>query len=126
MSNPVFNENTIETQERILDGAPCTVQGTINKTVLLLLVVAAAFGVTYYMCLQNRADTAMGLAIVGVIVGFILALIISFKQKTAPILSPFYAACEGLFLGSISFIFEVSGKWLIESHVSFLIACLSI
>ena len=118
MSNPVFNEKTLEAQERILDGAPCTVQGTINKALMLLAVVAAAFCVTYHMCIQNRSNVAMGLGMIGIIAGFILALIISFKQKTAPILAPFYAACEGLFLGGASFMFEASYPGIVLQAVA--------
>lgn len=108
MSNPVLNTNTIDTQERILESEPCSVKGTVNKTLLLLCVVIASFGVTFNMCLKNNVDTAMSIGIVGIIAAFILALIISFKPKTAPILSPFYAFGEGLMLGGVSFAFEAS------------------
>jgi uncharacterized YccA/Bax inhibitor family protein len=46
------------------------------------------------------------LAIVGALVGFVLALVITFKQSTNPALILSYAAAEGLFLGGISRIFE--------------------
>ena len=47
------------------------------------------------------------MAMGGAIVGFILALIISFKAHTAPYLAPIYAIFEGVFLGAISGIFEL-------------------
>ncbi len=47
------------------------------------------------------------LLFLGLGLGFILALIISFVPKTAPFLSPLYAACEGVFLGVVSHIFEI-------------------
>ncbi|HST63776.1 MAG TPA: Bax inhibitor-1/YccA family protein [Mycobacteriales bacterium] len=46
------------------------------------------------------------LALVGALVGFVLALVISFKQSTNPALILSYAAAEGLFLGGISRVFN--------------------
>ena len=46
------------------------------------------------------------LAIVGALVGFVLALIIAFRQSTNPALILSYAAAEGLFLGAISRVFN--------------------
>lgn len=109
MSNPVFN-NCSSVEERILDGQPCSVQGTINKTFLLLCVTIAAFFLNFRMCLMNNAETASMLGMVSIFAALILALIISFKPKTAPILSPIYAFCEGLLLGFISYIFEAQYK----------------
>ena len=108
MSNPVFNENILNNQDRVLEGEPCSVKGTINKTFMLLCVLIAAFGITFNMCLKSNVDTAMTIGIVGIIAAFILAIIISFKPKTAPVLSPVYAFGEGLMLGGISFAFEAS------------------
>ena len=42
----------------------------------------------------------------GGIIGFILAIITSFKPKLSPYTSPFYAAAEGVFLGGISAMFN--------------------
>ena len=47
-----------------------------------------------------------GLIWVGVIGGFIFALITSFKIDWAHITAPIYAAFEGLFLGAVSYYFE--------------------
>ena len=41
------------------------------------------------------------------IVGFILAIVTSFKPKWSPITAPLYAACEGLLLGILSAYFEM-------------------
>ena len=55
----------------------------------------------------NLPSMLMPMAMGGAIVGFILALIISFKAHTAPYLAPVYAIFEGVFLGAISGIFEL-------------------
>jgi uncharacterized YccA/Bax inhibitor family protein len=49
------------------------------------------------------------LALVGALVGFVLALVIAFRQSTNPALILTYAACEGLFLGGISRLFD--NRW---------------
>ena len=46
------------------------------------------------------------LALVGALVGFVLALVITFRQSTSPALILSYAAAEGLFLGAISRVFN--------------------
>jgi len=43
-----------------------------------------------------------GLAIVGALLGFVMAMVIAIRRSTSPALILTYAACEGLFLGAIS------------------------
>lgn len=43
-----------------------------------------------------------GFALLGALVGFVLALVIAFRQSTNPALILTYAACEGVFLGAVS------------------------
>jgi uncharacterized YccA/Bax inhibitor family protein len=47
-----------------------------------------------------------GLSILGALVGFVLALVITFRQSTSPALILTYSAAEGLFLGGISQLFN--------------------
>lgn len=78
-----------------------TINGVVNKTglSLLLLIMSASF---------TWLNPAMsGLAIVGTIGGFILAIVTVFKPKIAYMTVPAYAIMQGLFLGWISRIFEM-------------------
>jgi uncharacterized YccA/Bax inhibitor family protein len=43
----------------------------------------------------------------GLIGGFVLAMVIIFKKEWAPFLAPAYALLEGLFLGSISAMYNL-------------------
>lgn len=104
--NPTLRSGLFDQAGRAVSQADAmTINGTINKTGLLLLLVIVAGAFTW-----NMSDTFWGRSAMmptlwgGVIVGFILALVISFKPKTAPYLSPIYAICEGLFLGGISYL----------------------
>jgi uncharacterized YccA/Bax inhibitor family protein len=76
-----------------------TLDDVVQKTAATLGVVVATGAVAWIFNLG-------GLAIVGALVGFVLALVISFKQSTSPALILSYAAAEGLFLGGISRIFN--------------------
>lgn len=76
-----------------------TLDDVVMKTAATLGVVAATGAVAWIFNLG-------GLAIVGALVGFVLALVISFRQSTNPALILSYAAAEGLFLGGISRLFN--------------------
>jgi uncharacterized YccA/Bax inhibitor family protein len=80
-----------------------TVQGTVNKSFLLLVVLLAAAFWTWSQYLTGGNPAAVGMPMmVGLIGGFVLAIVISFRPTLAPYLAIPYAACEGLALGGIS------------------------
>ena len=115
MANPILNNNFTE-QERVYDSMPMTVNGTIQITAFLgmLLVLAAAFVWSRYSL--GYIDLASMLMGAGVIVGFILALIITFTKNKY--LIPVYAVCEGMALGGISAIFEASYPGIVSQAVA--------
>ena len=100
MSNPILNENNFNEQEKILEGAPMTVDGTILVTAFLGLLLVCAATFVWSRVTAGYTDLAMMLMGGGVIVGFILALIIAFTKNKY--LVPVYAVCEGCALGGIS------------------------
>ena len=105
--NPGLNDKTFAGLPRATAGEAMTLQGTINKSFVLLLVLMASalWPWSQYMASGNAADVA-GPMMIGLIAGFILALIISFKATMAPYLAIPYAACEGLAIGGISAVLE--------------------
>jgi len=107
-SNPTLNERTFGAA-RVGMGEPAmTVQGTVNKALILLAVLMATALWTWTQTSNPAsAGSANMIGMGGMIVGFILALVISFKPTLAPALAPVYAACEGLILGVISAYFEM-------------------
>jgi uncharacterized YccA/Bax inhibitor family protein len=84
-----------------------TLQGTVNKTgvLLALLVLAAVYPWNLYFQTGNPA-LVMPFAIGGAIGGFVFAIVTTFKKTWAGLTAPIYAVLQGLFLGSISAIFE--------------------
>lgn len=90
------------------DGAAMTLNGTVNKTgiLLLLCVITAAFA---WMQVSSPAGVAnTGIYVWGgAIGGLVLALVTTFKKTWAPVTAPLYALVEGFFLGAISAMFEL-------------------
>ena len=84
-----------------------TLQGTVNKTgiLLTLLILAAVYPWNLYFQSGNPA-LVMPFALGGAIGGFIFAIITTFKKTWAGLTAPVYAVLQGLFLGSVSAIFE--------------------
>jgi uncharacterized YccA/Bax inhibitor family protein len=76
-----------------------TLDDVVMKTAACLGVLGATAAVAWVFDLG-------ALGIVGALVGFVLAMIISFKQSTNPALILSYAAAEGVFLGGISRLFN--------------------
>ena len=105
-SNPVLKESAFTGQ--IATGEAMTIQGTVNKTGLLLLFVVVAAAWTWGLSHSPTPEAALPWAIGGALLGFVLALVTVFKKNWAPLTTPIYALCEGLFLGGVSAIFEKS------------------
>jgi uncharacterized YccA/Bax inhibitor family protein len=98
-------ENINENQAVAIDyNETMTVQGTINKSLLMLVLLVAGAAVTWTMTFSGY--NPMVLTIGGAIIGFILVLVAAFKPQYSAALAPGYAVFEGLFIGGLSAIFE--------------------
>ncbi len=105
MSNPVFNQNIAE-RERVLDSEPMTINGTINKTFILLAILLASSLVVWDLFFKGYSDKVAMLTMTGFIASIISFIVIIFNRKAMAIAVPIYAASEGLLLGGISAMFE--------------------
>ena len=104
--NPALSDATFR-KEGAAIGKVMTLQGTVNKTgILLALLVICAFYTWNIFFQTGNPAAVMPLALGGAIGGLIFALITIFKKTWAGITAPIYAGLEGLFLGGISAIFE--------------------
>ncbi|MCQ4090698.1 Bax inhibitor-1/YccA family protein [Exiguobacterium sp. LL15] len=100
---------------------PMTKSGTMSKIFLMLALVTAAAGGSWFFLAENQAFLFPAL-IGGFVIGLILALIITFKPATAPVLSPIYALAEGVAVGALSLVFEsmypgIVGKAVLATFV---------
>jgi uncharacterized YccA/Bax inhibitor family protein len=104
--NPSLRNTTFKGEGTTGDHA-MTLQGTVNKTGILLALVVIGAIYTWNLFFQTGTPEAvMPIAIGGAIGGFVFALITMFKKEWAGVTAPIYAVLEGLFLGGISAIFE--------------------
>ncbi|MDT5010960.1 MAG: hypothetical protein QOH57_2577 [Mycobacterium sp.] len=84
---------------------PLTIDDVVQKTGITLAVLTLVAAATYFFVGQNLS-LAGPLAMVGAIAGLVLVLVATFGRKQDnPGIVLAYAACEGLVLGAISFIF---------------------
>jgi len=110
-SNPALNQNTFaELAHARSMGATMTVQGAINKTGFLVLLLFAAAAYTWHIYSTGGVAAVQPWMIGGLIGGLVLALITIFSKTAAPFTAPLYAVCEGFLLGGLSAIVEVELK----------------
>ena len=119
-SNPALGENAfrgaraIQYGERFGGSLPgervesMTLNGTVNKTGILLVLAMASAGWTWFQFMQTRnpADV-MPWMLLGMFGGLIFAMVTIFKKEWSPVTAPAYALLEGLVLGGLSAIFEL-------------------
>jgi uncharacterized YccA/Bax inhibitor family protein len=105
-SNPVLKEKVFTGQ--IATGGTMTVQGTVNKTSILLLCVVVTAAWTWGLAHSEQPDTAIPWMLGGLVGGLITCLVTIFKKEWSALSAPLYALFEGLVLGGISAIFEKS------------------
>ena len=100
-ANPALNAKTFDVAR---DGSQVmTIQGTVSRTAMLLAILFACTMVSWNPTMPEQSTQWI---LIGAIAGLIVALITIFNKKAAPITAPIYAACEGVFLGAISSLFE--------------------
>jgi uncharacterized YccA/Bax inhibitor family protein len=105
-SNPVLNEKRFEGFATI--GERMTLQGTVNKTGILLLCAMASATWTWHLFMQSRsAADVMPYLWIGIIGGFVCAMVTVFKKEWSPVTAPLYSLLEGLALGAISSVLEI-------------------
>jgi uncharacterized YccA/Bax inhibitor family protein len=103
-TNPVLKESAFA--GAIPTGETMTIQGTVNKTGLLLLFVVITAAWTWGLAHSENPEAANMWVIGGALGGFVVALVTIFKKEWSPISAPIYALLEGLVLGGISAIFN--------------------
>lgn len=107
-ANPALNDKTFEGFRRVMDrDRTMSIQGTVNKTVLLLAVLLLAAAWTWRLS-YTAEDPAVVAPWIwgGAVGGFLAGLITVFKKNWAAVTGPVYAVLEGLLLGGLSAMLE--------------------
>ncbi len=97
--NPMFNSSAAQSMDS--SAGIMTADGAMNKTVILLVITVVAALFTYNAYNMGQL-TSMTPIYGSAIVGFLMALFISFKPNTAKVMAPVFAVVEGLFVGGMS------------------------
>jgi uncharacterized YccA/Bax inhibitor family protein len=102
--NPTLGEDAFKSLVRTRGDQAMTVQGTVNKTGISILILMATAALTW-----NGAFSFLPLKPLlygSMICGFGVAMATVFKKEWAPLTTPIYAALEGIVLGVVSVAFN--------------------
>lgn len=114
--NPALSSETFRAIGRVGAGQDAmTIEGTVNKTALSLLLLVVAASYTWNLGVGD--PRVMTLVAVGLIGGLVMAIATIFKKTWAPWTTPAYAVLEGLALGGISVGFEARYPGLVSQAV---------
>jgi len=124
-SNPALNKNTFRSYSVSGEAETMTLQGTVGKIIIMMLLVLAGAIYTWRLFFQALAGDPEAIIgniwmypMIGGIGGFIVALITIFRKNLAPYTAPIYSVLEGLLLGGISAIAEIRFPGIVIQAVS--------
>lgn len=119
-ANPTLGEKSFAGYGPVIEAdRAMTIQGTVNKTGFLLILVIATAAWTWNMFFTAGENPAVVTPYLwgGAIGGFVMALVTIFKKNWAAFTAPIYALLEGLFLGAISAFFEARYEGIVIQAV---------
>jgi len=130
-ANPALNAKVFDQVGSSEIGGVMTLQGTVNKTfvLLVLLVLTASWIWGKVMqpvpvlegvagATQGIPPAVSGFMMLGLFGGLIIGFVTIFKKQWAGVTAPIYALCQGLFLGGLSAIFEMSFPGIVIQAVA--------
>jgi uncharacterized YccA/Bax inhibitor family protein len=121
LTNKSFTATTASRKENVHEATvfdynqEMTLSGTMNKTLLLFLLLIASAMVIWWMAFNGSNPIVP--AIGGAIAGLVLVVVAAFKPQYSPYLAPGYALFEGLFIGGVSAIFEAKYPGVVTQAV---------
>ena len=83
MSNPILNDNRFSPQERVLEGEPMTINGTVNKVFMLFICLIAGVAISLKFLFSESAILP-GIMSGAAIVAFLLVLFTCFNIIAFP------------------------------------------
>jgi uncharacterized YccA/Bax inhibitor family protein len=120
--NPILRTKAFN-QTGVITGDRMTVAGTIGKSIIMLVLLTLTAGWVWgQFYATGSAQAVMPYVLGGVIGGLVFALATTFKPNWSPITAPLYAICEGLALGGISALFEMSYHGIVIQAVGLTLA----
>ncbi len=102
--NPALNEKSFQKSLVLNESEVMTERGTLNKFLLLGLLVIAAASFTWSAAEQGKDITSW--IWIGALGGFGVALVTTFKPMWSGFLAPIYSLLQGVAMGGISVYFS--------------------
>ncbi len=116
-ANPALNAGTFTGARAVSEQETMTLQGTVNKTALLLALLVVASCWTWSQAHLHPLAALRG-TFVWALAGFVVGLVTVFRKAWAPVTAPVYAVLEGLVLGGISAAFEIQYPGIVIQAVA--------
>lgn len=92
-----------------------TVQGAVSATAVLFVLLLAAAVAGWMAATTPDPDVVEfpGLAMIGVVVGFVSVIALYFKPMWAKFLGPVYALAQGFFVGAVSKVYDAAWNGIV-------------
>jgi uncharacterized YccA/Bax inhibitor family protein len=103
-----------------------TVQGTVVKTAILLVILLVTAAYTWGQAATGSTAVAYGLLVAGALGGLVTAVVTVFVPRVSPFTAPLYAALQGLVLGAISAVFEAMYHGVVIQAVGLSVGVLAV
>ncbi len=117
-ANPALNDKTFQQVGNVGYADVMTLQGTVNKTGMMLLLLVAGAAYTWSQFVEGSIESLMMWMMVGIFGGLIVSIVTVFKKHWSPITAPLYAVLEGFALGGISAILEARYEGIVIQAVA--------
>lgn len=117
-ANPALNDKTFQHIGTVATADAMTINGTVNKTGIMLLLLIASAAYTWSQFIEGNVESLSMWMLIGIIGGLIVAFVTVFKKIWAPVTAPLYAVLEGFALGGISAILEASYPGIVIQAVA--------
>lgn len=117
-ANPALNEKTFQQAGAAVYADSMTINGTVNKTGIMLLLLIASAAYTWSQFLEGNTEQMTMWMMIGVIGGLITAMVTIFKKTWSPVTAPLYAVLEGFALGGISAVLEATYEGIVIQAVA--------
>jgi uncharacterized YccA/Bax inhibitor family protein len=115
MANPALQKSLSNDFTYQDSSIPMTIQGIGNKTIMLFFALLISAGATWFIVPES---IVFGALLPAILVGFGLALFISFSKKTSPGLIFGYSILQGFVVSGISKIFESQYEGIISTAIA--------
>ena len=126
LSDATFSDEAKNFRPHVKDLGVMTLEGTVNKTGVLLFLVVLSASYTWNLFFRSGdASSVMPLMMIGGIGGFIMALVTVFKKHWSGTTAPIYALLEGLLLGGISAIYEAQFQGIVIQAIGLTLGTLA-